>query len=228
MAKRLIAGLVLVVLAVAGGFWWQQRRIDRAEMEAGLAASRTLSAVFERTGAIEVARLRGEAVTRVDGASGFGLFANVQTTRAPYTIGYTLDLGRLTAAAYRWNGARRVMVVTVPEPTIGTPAIDLAQARTTQNGLFISRTSGVAMQQRVAANLALAVTARAQSPENRAKAREAARTAVRSLVAAPLAAAGIAGVTVTVRLPGDDRPAGLNRERWDLSRPIADVLRQGR
>ena len=44
MAKKLIV-VLLLVLAVAGAFWWQERRADRAEMEAGLAASRTLSAV---------------------------------------------------------------------------------------------------------------------------------------------------------------------------------------
>lgn len=227
MAKKLI--LVLLLLAAVGGaFWWQQRRADRAEMEAGFAASRTLSAVFERTAALQVARLRGEAVTRVEGASGYGMFVNVQVTRAPYSVDYLVDLRRLTPADYRWNAKARTMIVTIPPVMVGKPNIDLAQARTTQGGVFISRASGLAMQQRVAGNLALAAGQKANSPENIAKAQASARAAVQALVAAPLTAAGIADVTVIVRLPGEDRPAGLDAERWDMSRPIADVLREAR
>lgn len=225
---RGVALVLALVLAVAGAFWWQQRRAERAEMEAGLAASRTLSAVFERTAALQVAKLSGEAVTRVEGASGYGMFANVQTTRAPYSVDYLVDLRRLTPADYRWNAKARIMVVTIPEVAVGKPNIDLARARTTQAGLFISRASGLAMQQRVAANLALAAGAKANAPENIARARESARAAVGDLVAAPLAAAGVGDVRVVVRLPGEDRPAGLDREQWDRSRPIADVLRDAR
>lgn len=225
MARKLIL-IALVLAAIAGAFWWQKRRAEQAELEAGLAASRTLSAVFERTSALQVARLSGEAVTRVDGTSGYGMFANVQTTRAPYTVHYLLDLSRLTAADYRWNADDRVMIVTIPEVTVGKPNIDLARARTTQGGLFISRASGLAMQQRVAGNLALAAGATAGKPDKLAQARESARAAVGALVSGPLAAAGIADVKVVVRLPGEDRPAGLDHERWDASRPIAEVLRE--
>lgn len=225
MARKLIlAALMLAV--IAGAFWWQQRRAERAEMEAGLAASRTLSAVFERTSALQVARLSGEAVTRVDGSSGYGMFANVQTTRAPYTVDYIVDLRRLAPADYRWNADDRTMIVTIPEVTVGKPNINLAQASTMQGGLFISRASGVAMQQRVAANLALAADRTANTPDNVARARQSARAALEALVAGPLTAAGIADVDVVVRLPGEDRPPGLDRERWDMSRPIAEVLRE--
>lgn len=225
MAKKLIL-IALVAAAIVGGFCWQARRAERAEMEAGLAASRTLSAVFERTAALQVARLSGEAVTRVDGSSGYGMFPNVQTTRAPYTVDYLVDLRRLRPADYRWNGKDRTMIVTMPEVTVGKPNIDLARARTMQGGLFISRASGVAMQQRVAGNLALAAERTAGTPENIAKARGSARAAVEALVEGPLTAAGIVDVTVVVRLPGEDRPPGLDRERWDMSRPIAEVLRE--
>lgn len=227
MAKKLIA-LLLVLVGVAAAFWWQQRRADRAEMEAGLAASRTLSAVFERTSALQVARLSGEAVTRVDGSSGYGMFANLQTTRAPYQVDYLVDLRRLSPADYRWNARDRVMVVTIPEVTVGKPNIDLARARTAQSGMFISRDSSVAMQQRVAGNLAAAAGHKAMAPEYLQKAQASARGAVQALVAAPLAAAGVKGVTVVVRLPGEAKPAGLDRERWEMSRPIAEVLREAR
>lgn len=225
MAKKLILALLLIA-AIVAAFWWQQRRAERAEMEAGLAASRTLSAVFERTAALQVARLSGEAVTRVDGSSGYGMFANVQTTRAPYTVDYLVDLRRLSPADYRWNAKDRVMVVTVPEVTVGKPNIDLAQARTAQGGLFISRRSGLLMQQRVAGNLALAAARTAGTPDNLVKARQSARAAVKALVEGPLTAAGIGDVKIVVRLPGEARPAGLDREQWDMSRPIADVLRE--
>ncbi|WP_419808792.1 hypothetical protein [Sphingomonas sp.] len=226
MGKKLTALVVLVlVLVVAAAFWRDHRRADRAEMDAGLAASRTLSAVFERTGTLQVARLSGEAVTRVSGSSGFGVFTNVQTTRAPYSVDYLLDLSRLRAADYRWNRAAKVMVVTVPTVTVGKPNIDFAQARSDQSGLYISRKSGLGLQQRAAGNLAAAAGAAAASPANLAKAQAAARDAIAALVASPLAAAGVGEVRVVVRLAGEERPAGLDREQWDMSRPLTEVLR---
>lgn len=225
MGKKLIL-LLAVVGVVAAAFWWQGRRADRAEMDAGLAASRTLSAVFERTGNLQVARLSGDAVTRVIGSSGFGMFPNVQTTRAPYSVDYLLDLGKLHPSDYRWNGDAKVMIVTVPEVTVGRPNVDLAQARSEQSGLYISRKSGLQMTQRVATNLAAAAQAKASAPENLRRAQAAARDRVADLIAQPLVAAGIDDVRVVVRLAGEARPPGLDAEQWDMSRPIGEVLRE--
>ena len=223
MARRLTLVLLLVA-AIAGAFWLQQRRADRAEWEAGLAASRTLSAVFSRTSALQVARLSGEAVTRVEGRSGLGLFNNVQTTRAPYAVDYLVDFRQLRQRDFRWNPDTRVMVVTIPEVKVGDPRIDLAQARSDQSGIYISRQSGLTMAQRVAGNLAAAAQAKANAPEQLSRAQAAAREAVAALVEAPLAAAGLGDVTVRVRLAGEDRPAGMDRERWDASRPVSEVF----
>lgn len=220
---RLLTLLLLVAAAVGGALWWQQRRADRAEWDAGLAASRTLTATFARTSALQVAELTGEAVTRVEGRSG-GIFGNVQTTRAPYAVGYTVDLHRLGARDFRWNAQERIMVVTIPEVTVAPPRIDLAQARSEQRGLFVSRRSGLSMGKHVAANLTAAATTKANAAEQLARAQAAAREAVAALVAAPLAAAGVDGVTVRVRLAGEDRPAGLSHERWDASRPVAEIV----
>lgn len=228
MAKRLILALLAIAVVVAA-FWWQSRRADQAEWEAGLAASRTLDAVFQRTSVLQVAQLNGEAVTRVQGSSGpAGVFRNVQITRAPYQVNYQVDLSRLARADYRWNPEARVMIVTVPQVTASPAAVDMARARSQQDGLYISRGSGLAMGQRVAGNLAAAAGRTARSPTNMAQAQAAARTAVQALVAAPLAAAGVNDVAVVVRLPGEDRPASLSREQWDMSRPLDEVLRQAR
>lgn len=225
MARRLTIILVVAVLFAAAGSWWREhRRAERAEADAGLAASRTLSAVFSRTSALEVARLDGEVVTRVEGRSGFGMFANAQTTRAPYSVTYLVDLHALRPGDFRWNTDRRLMIVTIPEVTVGTPRVDLAQARSGQSGIYISRASGLAMGQRVAGNLAAAAAAKAGAPEQLARAQASARDAVAALVRAPLAAAGLGDVSVVVRLAGEERPAGLDHERWDESRPVADVV----
>lgn len=223
MAKKLIvAALALLALVLAVTFWRQENRVEQAERDAGLAASRTLSAVFARTSRLQVAELTGEAVTRVEGRSA-GVFGNVQTTRAPYAVGYFVDVGRLRPRDYRWDRERRTMTVTIAEVTATPPRIDLAAARTDQSGLFVSRASGLAMQRRVAANLTLAAAATANRPDQLTRAQAAAREAVASLVEAPLAAAGLGDVTVRVRLAGEAR-AG-DGERWDASRPVAEVLR---
>jgi hypothetical protein len=226
MAKhRLLILLAAAIVAVAiGAFLWQRDRAARAEAELGLAASRTLSAVFERAATLKVAQLRGEVLARSESTSAFGMVRNVQTTRAPYSVGYLVDVGRLTPASYRWNADARIMSVDLPAVTVEHANVDLSRARVAQDGIYVSRRSGIAMQQQAAVRLAGAAERKANDPANVAKARDAARTAVAGLIAAPLAAAGLGEVRVVVRFPGEARPAGIPREQWDMSRSLEEVL----
>lgn len=218
---RLIAIVVIVVAAVAGWQWWQARQ-DRLRAEQGLAASRVLSAVFQRTGTLEVSRLTGDIQVQSKAVSGY-LFENEQTTRAPYSVAYTLDLRQLKPSAWRWNGATKTMTVDLPEVTVGTPAIDMTRAQVAQKGMFISRTGGQAMQRQAAERLSAGAYREARKPENLLKAREAARGVVADFVRGPLAAANNGDVTVTVRLPGEAKPANMSQDHWDVSRSIQEV-----
>jgi hypothetical protein len=98
----------------------------------------------------------------------------------------------------------------------------MADARSKQTGLFVSRACGLAMQREVAGRLAAAAGERAVRPDHIAEAQLSAREAVARLVAAPLEAAGLGDVTVRVRLATDPRPR--DDRQWDISRSIEDVL----
>lgn len=227
---RLILAIILIALTVVAIAIWRERsradsaeqRADQVERQLGLESARVLTQTFERASALKVAQLSGNAVARSTGKS--GPFPNAQSTRAPYTVNYFADLSGLTAASYRWNEADRIMIVELPTITVERPNIDMTRAQVEQNGFWISRRSGVAMQQQAATRLTGAVAKSSNSPENLARARAFAREAITALVAAPLAAAGLTDVRVVVRLAGEPKPPGVTDEQWDLTRPLRDVL----
>lgn len=228
MAKsRLILLATLIAFAgMAVLLWRADRRADKAEQDAGLASARVLSELFEQTSALQVARLRGEAIARSATDGCLGLCTVTQSTRAPYEVLYTIDLSRVPTSAYRWNADKKTMIVTIPPVAPGQPNVDFSRAQIRQNGVWISRRSNAALQTAAAKSLRAATEAAASRPDNMMKAQENARQAVEAMVAAPLKAAGLGTVRVVVKLPGEDRPAGLDRERWDESRPLSEVLNQ--
>ena len=221
---RTLIGLAAIVLLLIGfGYWQQHRRAEQAEMQLGLDASRMLNATFEKASILKVGQLSGTVVARSEATSGGGLIRNTQTTRAPATVDYLVDLGAIEPSDFRWNEDAKVMTVTLPAIRVGAPNIDLSRAQVRQSGLWVSRSAGVAMQTQAAVRLRDRAGYHAGRPENLNKARENARAAVRRLVAAPLAAAGLDEVQVFVRLPGEERPAGLSKERWDVSKSLQEI-----
>ena len=223
MRGRVLIGLVAVALLLIGFGYWQHRRADQAEVQLGLDASRMLNATFEKASVLKVGRLSGTVVARSETTSGGGLIRNTQITRAPATVDYVVDLGAIDPSDYRWNADAKIMTVTLPPVRASAPNIDLSRAQVRQSGLWISRSAGLAMQTQAAVRLRDRAAYQAGREENLGRARENARAAVRRLVAAPLAAAGLGEVQVFVRLPGEDRPAGLSKERWDVSKSLQEI-----
>ena len=224
MANRrlILLGLAIVAIVGALGVWQANRRAVRAEAEAGLASARVLESVFERTAKLQVATLGGRASAQ-SVVSGF--FESRQTTRAPFTVVYTIDLRRIDQRDYRWNPRDRIMTVQIPAVAVGEPAIDMTRAETEQSGIWISRDAGQKLQKTAATRLYAVAAREAAKPENVDKAQEAARAEVARLIAAPLAAAGQDGVRVVVRLPGEAKPAALTDEQWDVSRSLEEIYR---
>lgn len=227
---RLIIGLFALVLVIAGIAIWRERgradeaieHADKVERRLGLDAARVLTQTFEGAGALKVSELSGRVLARSDGKS--GPFRNSQRTRAPYSVNYFVDMRGLRASDYRWNEEARIMVVDLPEIMVERPNLDMTRAEVEQDGFWVSRRSGIAMQKQAAQRLASAVDKTANSPENVAKAREFARKAVGNVVLAPLGAAGLNGVRVIVRLPGEAKPAGVTDEQWNVTRSLQEVL----
>lgn len=214
----LILLLLIVIAGLAGAFYWQVRRTQAAEEQAGLHASQVLAAIFTQAQDLRVATLRGTVKARssYDGT----VFDPEQITVAPYRASYFIDLAQVDRSSYRWDAERRTMEVRIPDVTVDRPAIDYAEARVRQNGVWISRRAGQAMQRQAATRMTGAVAAEARSDKRMAEARAAAVVAVQKLIRPPLAAAGFADITVTVLYPW--QTGGL-REDWDRSRSLEDV-----
>ena len=224
MANRrlIIVGLLIIAIVGAVFVWQASRRAAHAEAEAGLASARVLESVFQRTSRLQVATLAGRASAQ-SVVSGF--FEARQTTRAPFSVVYTIDLRRIDKRDYRWNPRDRIMTVQIPAVAVGQPAIDMTRAETEQRGIWISRGAGQTLQKTAATRLYAVAAREASKPENVASAQQAARAAVARLIEAPLAAAGEEGVRVVVRLPGEEKPAALTDEQWDVSRSLEEIYR---
>ena len=174
--------------------------------------------------ALKVGTVSGDVLTSSNSAAMFGTLPVVQRTRAPYSVDYFVDLSRLSVSSYRWNAKARTMSVDVPDVTMAPPNVDTAHAQVTQQGLFIPRAAGIAMQ-RQAAERAVAVARRtADEPRFRDQARANARRAIAQAVQTPLQAAGLGNVRVAVRFPDDPHPENIDRETWDESTPLAELL----
>ncbi len=218
-------GIAIVSIAVLLGIvYWQHRREEKAEQDLGLSASRVLTAVFTLASDLRVARLTGSVVAKSECES-LRFLNNEQRTVAPYAVSYSINLKSITPSDFRWNDRENIMSVSIPEVSVEAANIDMSRARTTQSGIYVSRGCGIAMQRVAATRLAGAAREKARDPVNIAKAREGARAAVIEYVRAPLRAVGYDDMRVVVRLPGESSPVGISTEQWDVSRSIADVLR---
>lgn len=222
-ARTLLALLVLALIVAAGVAGWQYRRAEKAEEQFGLDAGRVLSAVFTKARELRVARLTGRVAARSSYDGWF--FDAEQRTRAPFSVNYFIDLKQIGRGDYDWDRERNVMIVRIPDVLVEQPSIDMAQAQVTQNGFWMSRKAGVALQKGAAEKLANTAAARAKSDENIGKARAAAVEAVRAYVQEPLRAAEFGTVAVEVRFPWEGRRSS---EQMDRSRRPEEVLGNAR
>lgn len=228
--RRGIVPLVLLLLALLGGIYWyqqhqaeQQRREQVARAE-GIA--RVLSATFTRQSRLQVGELDGTLdVTTVD--PGFmELLRSSQQVTLPYSVTYTVDLAGLDPKRFRWDDSTRTLMVEAPDVVPGQPNIDEGRRSLRQTtGLWVSREAGENLSRRAAVLATDAAAKKAASPEQMARARDNARTALARLIETPLEAANMGDVTVVVRFPQD----GIrDRERWDVSPSIEEVLNRNR
>lgn len=224
MRRLITLAIALIILAAGIIIWTQHRQKEAAEQQLGLDSARVLTAVFQQTNALQVGKLSGQVLARAEEQGCLGLCDTEQRTRAPYSVTYTVNLSDLRDDDLRWNADKRVMIVNAPEVSVGDVNVDMTRAQTSQGGIWISRRTGQALQRKVAANLGASARQRANDPASIAKAQAAARGAIERNLGLALRAAGMADVRILVRLPGEEKPAALPEEQWDMSRPIEEVL----
>jgi Protein of unknown function (DUF4230) len=225
MSRSRIPGIiVLVVLAAIGWVLFQRQQAAREARSVGIEVSRTITASFAGMNALKVGTVSGDVLSSSNTTTLFGTLPVIQRSKAPYSVDYFVDLSKLSAANYRWNATTRTMSIDVPDVTIAAPNIDGAKAAIVQQGVYISRGTGIALQQQAAERATAAARKTAQDPKYIAQARANARAAIAQLATAPLKAAGLGTVKVAVRFPIDPKPDAVAQEDWDRSTPVAEIL----
>ena len=220
--NAVIAGLLIALAAALGLLWQAKRATADAENRLGLDSSRVVGATFRAARALKVYTVGGSILARTTDDGFMGVLPSSQKTTLPFTVDYFVDFANLQSNAYHWNAKARRLIVDLPDVAPAPPNLDAAQETATQSGVFITRGAGL----RLGKATAMVATARAHEfaarPGNLDKARASARTAVAEMTAAPLAAAGLRGVTVAVRFPFEPRPS---TERWNAWTPLSEVLK---
>lgn len=223
--------LALLILAVGAAMLvgWQRYNRDYvvAVEDDGSAVTKIIAEKIDGAAALRVSRLTGVVQSTAQDVRGFGLLKSDQVVKMPYSVDYFVDLSGLTARDLEWNPQTRTLIVNAPDVTADKPNVDEGRRTLVRtNGLFVTRQAGEELSRRVSAHAAARAQASARSPERMAQARDYGRAAVAKVMAAPLGAMGYADARVVVTFPPERR--GENRERWDVTTPINEVLARER
>lgn len=234
MAQRLTtptlrALIAIAALAVIGFVAWLafgQYKQDYAVTEpetGGAPVTQLVTARLAGMSRLKVAELSGTIQSTAADVRGFGLLKSDQVIKMPYSVDYFVDASVIGADNIEWNEATRTLIVDAPDVTAGRPNTDEgARTLVRTSGLYVTREAGEALARQTSRNAQARVMKEAQSPERMAQAREHARRAVAQLIAAPLGPLGYGDARVIVTFPAER--GSRDRERWDMSRPIEEVV----
>jgi Protein of unknown function (DUF4230) len=230
-ALRFVIVLGLVIAAIVGlqsyrGY--QQRQRDyRIETQSTQAVGKVIVTAFAKQNALKVRTLTGvvQSVSSTTGGPGQMLRAD-KVVKQPFSVDYFVDMSRLSLEDYGWDARSHTLQVRAPDVTVAAPNID--HSRVTVNatrGVFVTRDMMDSLDRQIAGNAAGQARAEAAKPENMAQAQAAAGEAIAANLAAPLAAAGLGPVKVEM-IAKAPRDVSQRDPRWDVSRSIAEVLKQ--
>ncbi|WP_419815458.1 DUF4230 domain-containing protein [Glacieibacterium sp.] len=132
-----------------------------------------------------------------------GIFKAKKTLIVPGTIRYELDWNKLTARDLVWDKASRTLTVTIPQPVIAGPEIDLTRIREFKDGalLFALTDAEAAFDTANSARAKQELLDEAKAPILMHMASTATINAVQRTFSLPFAAAGV-DAKVVVRVAG--------------------------
>jgi hypothetical protein len=224
--RWLIGLAAMLVIAAAGVFLWDRYAERHAVTEpegGGAPVTQIISARLAGASALKVAELSGTVQSTASDIRGLGWLRSDQVVKMPYSVAYFVDVGRLRAQDLQWNAETRTLIVDAPDVAVARPNTDEGRrtlVRTT--GLIVTRRAAEELARRTSIHATAAAEREASSPERLAQAREHARSAIATLLARPLAAAGLGNARVVVTFPTE---RNANRvERWDTTRTVDQVL----
>lgn len=228
-AGPVAAALLILIVGAAMLVGWQRYNRDYVVSveEDGSAVTKIIAEKIGGTASLRVSRLTGTIQSTAQDVRGFGLLKSDQVVKMPYTVDYVVDLSGLSARDLEWNAQSRTLIVNAPDVKPDRPNVDESRRTLVRtNGVFVTRRAGEELSRKVSAHAAARAEKSARSPERMAQAREYGRAAVAKIMAAPLGAMGYGDARVIVTFPPERR--GDNRERWDVTTPINEVLARGR
>lgn len=235
MAEHLTGlGRLLVSLAIATailvatfvGYRYFTEKYTIATDANGVAVARVVAGRLYGSNELRVSHLSGTVQSTATATRMWGWLKYVRLIKAPYDVDYFVPLGSLRPRDFRYDERHRTLLVEVPDVIVGAPNIDESRVSIdTTTGVLPPRGAMAELQKKVSAKATDVVAAKAREPENMRKARDNARVALERLFEGTLEAADLP-VNVEVRFAGETRPD--NRDRWDLTRSLDEVLGNAR
>ncbi|MGC4251125.1 MAG: DUF4230 domain-containing protein [Sphingobium sp.] len=221
------AVVALLVLIAAGAILagWQRYNRDYVVTveEDGSAVTKLIAQRFAGASSLKVSELSGTIQSTAQDVRGFGWLKSDQVVKMPFSVDYFIDVSHIGPDDLEWNEKTRTLIVNAPDVKPARPNVDEA-ARTLvrTSGMFVTRQAAEELSRRTSAHAQGRAEKEARSPERMAQARDYGRAALGKLLGAPLGAIGYGDARVIVTFPPER--ANSNKEQWDVTTPINEVL----
>lgn len=229
MTRRSIVSVVLALIVIAAALaailaayrTYTDRYTVTTEGRDGPAVARIIATAFSGASDLKVSTLSGTVQSVGSDKGVFSWLDSSYVMKAPFSAGYYVDLSAMRASDFRWDEKAKMLTVRAPYVRVGDINIDESRIYIEDTkGVFVTRTMMGRMRRQASTGAERVAATEASKPERLEAARRNARAALSTLVAAPLRAAGLGNVKVTVTFAGE----GRSTERWDTSRSLQDVL----
>ena len=221
--QRSVLLTILIVLGLLGAGYLIARLADRQERKevAKSSLDEIIVALREQRNRLEVYRISGNVTTAAQATGGpANILKGTMKVRQPWSVAYFGDMGDLSLNDYIWDERTRTLLVRAPPVRPDPPNIDESRQIVAYEGPLITRNMQTQLRAGVARTAVGQANAEALKPENLDAANRAARERIAANLEAPLRAVGVKDVRIQV-VP---REAANDRERWDVSRSISEVL----
>lgn len=219
------AALLILLVGAAMLVGWQRYNRDYVVTteDDGSAVTKVIAEKIAGVSSLKVSSLSGTIQSAAQDVRGFGMLKSDQIVKMPFSVDYFVDVSGIGPADLEWNPTSRTLIVNAPDVKPARANVDESNRTLVKTGgLFVTRQAGEELSRRTSAHAQARAQASARSPERMAQAREYGRMALTKLMAAPLAAAGFGDARVLVTFPPER--GNRNRERWDVTTPINEVL----
>lgn len=224
-AGPVVAALLIVGVGGTMLVGWQRYNRDYVVSveDDGSAVTKIIAEKIGGASALRVSRLNGTVQATAQDVRGFGWLKSDQVVKMPYSVDYFVDLSGLSAKDLQWDAKSRTLIVNAPDVTADKPNVDEARRTLVRtSGLFVTREAGEELSRRASVHAQARAQTSSRSPERMAQAREYGRSAIGKIMSAPLGAMGFGDARVIVTFPPERK--GDNRDRWDVTTPINEVL----